>query len=424
MLGGLAPIEVAGRLGLAIAMAVFVGLAFESVYKTENRDSPGGIRTFPLLATLGAMLFLLDPKSLFPFVVGLPAVAGWLYAHIRMAPLATDQRPSLMIPTANVFAYTLGPIALTQPSWVVVSASVTAVVLLESREALHRLVHQEAPDEVFTLGKFLILIGVVLPLLPNHPVIGWTPITPFQVWLALVAVSTLSYASYLLQRYLPIKSYSLLPAILGGLYSSTVTTVALARQLRAAGAPRRGSSVGILVATAIKYLRIGLVVAIFNWSLAVLLLPALVGLSIVGVVIAVWDWNQTEWRAAAAGTEVRAINPLQLGTALTFTAIFVVIAVATNWVRADFGQPGVFGLAAVTGATDVDPFVLSLAQGSVSGMSLQAMCTAILIATSSNNLLKAVYALTFGGRHLCRRPAVELVVLGLAGFVAAAIYIH
>jgi uncharacterized membrane protein (DUF4010 family) len=424
MLGELAPIEVAGRLGLAIAMAVFVGLAFEGIYKREKRDSPGGIRTFPLLATLGAMLFLLDPKSLLPFVVGLPAVSAWLYAHIRMAPHAADQRSSLMIPTANLFAYTLGPIALTQPSWVVVSASVTAVILLESREALHRLVYQVAPDEVFTLGKFLILIGVVLPLLPNHPVIGWTPITPFQVWLALVAVSTLSYASYLLQRYLPVKSYSLLPAILGGLYSSTVTTVALARQQRAAGAARRGSSVGIVVATAIMYLRIAVVVALFNWSLAMLLLPALAGLCVVGVAIAVWDWNRAEWGTSAEGTKVRAVNPLQLGTALTFTAIFVAIAVASNWVRADFGQPGIFGLAAIIGATDADPFVLSLAQGSVSGMSLQAMCTAVLIAASSNNLLKAVCALTFGGIHLCRRPAVELLVLGLAGFVAAAIYIH
>lgn len=339
MLGELAPIEVAGRLGLAITMAVFIGLAFEGIYKRENRDSLGGICTFPLLAMLGAMLFLLDPKSHFPFVVGLPAVAAWLYAHIRMVPLATDQRPSLMIPTANLFAYTLGPIALTQPSWVVVSASVTAVVLLESREALHRLVYQVAPDEVFTLGKFLILIGVVLPLLPNHPVIGWTPITPFQVWLALVAVSTLSYASYLLQRYLPVKSYSLLPAILGGLYSSTVTTVALARQQRAAGAARRGSSVGIVVATAIMYLRIGGVVALFNWSLAMLLLPALVGLCVVGVAIAVWDWNQANWRASAEGTEVRAINPLQLGTALIFTAIFVVIAAASNWVKPTSDSP-------------------------------------------------------------------------------------
>jgi hypothetical protein len=67
MLGEVAPIEVAGRLGLAIAMAVVVGLAFEGIYKRENRDSPGGIRTIPLLATLGAMLFsqavMVNPNS-------------------------------------------------------------------------------------------------------------------------------------------------------------------------------------------------------------------------------------------------------------------------------------------------------------------------------------------------------------------------
>jgi uncharacterized membrane protein (DUF4010 family) len=114
------------------------------------------------------------------------------------------------------------------------------VLLLEGREWLHRLVLQIAPVEVFTLGKFLILVGIVLPLVPNHPIISWTPITPFQVWLALVAISTLSYASYLLQRYLPMKTGALLPGILGGFYSSTATTVALARRQKIGRGPERG----------------------------------------------------------------------------------------------------------------------------------------------------------------------------------------
>src|ERR1019366_1450613 len=116
MLGQLASIEVAGRLGLALAMAVFLGLAFEGVYKIDERGNPGGIRTFPLLATLGALLFLLQPSSLLPFVIGLGAVAAWQYAHVRVALIDPGQRPSLMIPTASALAYTLGPIALTQPS--------------------------------------------------------------------------------------------------------------------------------------------------------------------------------------------------------------------------------------------------------------------------------------------------------------------
>ncbi len=424
MLEGLPPIDVAGRLGLALAMAVFLGLAFESIYKREHHENPGGIRTFPLLATLGAMLFLLDPKILLPFAVGLLAIAAWLYAHIRLAPAAIDQRPSLMIPTANLFSYTLGAVALTQPPWVVVAASVTAVVLLESRQLLHRLVYRVARDEVFTLGKFLILIGVVLPLVPDHAVVAWTPMTPFKVWLSLVAVSTLSYLSYLLQRYLPVKSYPLIPAILGGLYSSTVTTVALARQQRAAAGPRKSALVGIVIATSIMYLRIGIVIALFNWSLAILLLPALTALCLIGAGIAAWDWSRIKRLAPQATTEVPAINPLQLGTALAFTAAFVIITSASNWARIAFGQRGIFALAVITGATDVDPFVLSLTQGAIPSMSLQAMSTAILIAASSNNFLKAIYALAFGGGRACLRPSVELILLGLAGLAAAAIYMY
>ena len=424
MLGDLASIEVAGRLGLALAMAVFLGLAFEGVYKLDQRGNPGGIRTFPLLATLGALLFLLQPTSLLPFVIGLGALAAWQYAHIRMAVSDPGERPSLMIPTTSALAYTLAPIALTQPSWVVLAASVTAVLLLESREGLHRVVHQIAPAEVFTLGKFLILIGVVLPLLPNHPVVTWTPITPFQVWLALVATSTLSYVSYLLRRYLPARSNSLLPAILGGLYSSTVTTVALARQQRAAGAARREFAVGIVVATAIMYLRIGVIVAVFDWPLAMLMLPALLGLALLGAGIAFLDWTRMKQSSSAPANELPVTNPLQLVTALNFAIIFVTVAVLSNWVRAGFGQRGVLVLAAVTGATDIDPFVFSLAQGGLAAMPLKSLCAAILIAASSNNALKAVYALMFGGMRSCRRPAAELVILALAGIIVAVVYLN
>jgi uncharacterized membrane protein (DUF4010 family) len=315
-------------------------------------------------------------------------------------------------------------VAITQPPWVVLAASVLAVILIESREPLHRLVHQIAPNEIFTLGKFLILIGVVLPLAPRHAIVAWTPITPYQVWLALVATSTLSYISYLLQTYLPERSNALLPAVLGGLYSSTVTTVALARQQHAAGQARREFSVGIIIATVIMYLRIGVIVAVFDWTLARQLLPAVAGLAVLGAAIALVDWLRPQPAGAAPRSQVPAPNPLQLATALGFAALFVVVAVLSNWVRDGFGQRGVFTLAAVTGAADIDPFVLSLSQGGVTAMPLNSLCAAILIAASSNNLLKAVYALAFGGVRACRRPAAELAVLALAGIGATFLYLH
>jgi uncharacterized membrane protein (DUF4010 family) len=424
MLGEAGSIEVAGRLGLALCMAIFLGLAFEGIYKLDQRANPGGIRSFPMLTTIGAVLFLLQPVSLLPFGIGLGAVAIWQHAHLRSTPVDSGRQSSLMIPTASVLAYALGPVALTQPAWVVVASAVTAVLLIESREALHRLVREIAPTEIFTLGKFLILIGVILPLVPRHPIVAWSPITPFQVWLALVATSTLSYASYLLQTYLPKRSNALLPAVLGGLYSSTVTTVALARQQAAAGGTRRDFSVGIVIATVIMYLRIGVIVAVFDWSLALLLLPALIALALLGLAIALYDWRHIRGSADAPVGQLPAVNPLQLATALSFAAMFVVIALLSNWVRTGFGQRGVFALAAITGAADIDPFVLSLAQGGVTAMPVGALCAAILFAASSNNALKAVYAISFGDLRSCRRSATELLLLGLAGIAAAFGYLY
>jgi uncharacterized membrane protein (DUF4010 family) len=419
-----APLDQAGRLGLAIAMAVFMGLAFEGVYKRERHTSPGGIRTFPMLAALGSMLFLLDSRSLLPFIAGLAAVAIWLYAHIQRTDSADSDRPTLVVPTANLLAYTFGPVALTQPPWLLIATAVTAVLLLEGRQRLHQLVLQVAPDEVFTLGKFLILAGIVLPLLPNHPIVAWTPITPFQVWLALVAISTLSYVSYLIQRYLPDRSGALLPAILGGVYSSTATTVTLARRQREAGAVATDIAVGIVLASAMMYLRIDVVVAIFNPALAWVILPPLLGLFTLAASIAGWQWRHRQPTPPAQMATVTAPNPLQLGTALTFALLFVLVALASAWVSDSFGQRGVYGLAAITGTTDINPFVLSLAQGGVPGMSLQALATAILIAVASNNVLNAGYALLFGGVRACLRPALVLFGLGVAALGIALLYLR
>lgn len=414
MLDGHTPFQVTGRLGLALGMAVFMGLAFEGIYKQEPRASPGGIRTFPMLTILGALLYLLEPHSLVPYLVGLGAVAVWLYAHLRAAGQAGVQQPTLMVPTANVLAYVFGPVALTQPPWLVVLAAVAAVLLLESREALHRVAQQVARQEIYTLGKFLILVGIVLPLVPDQPIVSWTPITPFEVWLALVAVSSLSYLSYLLQRYLPHRG-ALVPSILGGAYSSTATTVALAREQRASGTARPEATVGIVVATAVMYLRVDLVIALFNRPLAWLLLPRVAALSALAGAIAGWQWLRRDKVSSVSAGKLPVMNPLQLAAAVTFAALFVVVALASSWVRSRFGSPGVYALGGIAGVSDINPFVLSLAQGSVAGMPVAGIGAAILIAAASNNVMNAVYALTFGGLRACRKPALALLVTAAAG---------
>ncbi|WP_448190265.1 MgtC/SapB family protein [Azospirillum sp. sgz301742] len=421
------PMFLAERLGLALLLGVFLGLAFEDVYKRGDRRAPGGIRTFPLLALAGAMLLLLEPAHASAVTVGLLVVGAWLYAYVRAtlhgnppaSTLAGGMTPTLIVPVSSLTAYLLGPVSLTQPPWVAVALAVSAALLLGARERLHALVHVVPSEEVLTAGKFLVLIGVVLPLVPNEPVLAGVPVTPYQAWMAVVAVCALSYGSYLVQRYAPLRHGTLVPAVLGGLYSSTAATVVLARRLAEPGAPTHELSAGIVAATAMMYLRLGLIVALFNAPVVRVLALPLVGLIIVGALAAA-----ALWRPAPQTAERKALpvtNPLQVNAAIVFAALFIVVAVASRWAQATFGEAGIVALSAVVGVTDIDPFVLSVIQGSVPGLAPESVAAAILIASSTNNLAKAAYAAAFGGWAVARRPALVLGALAVLGLGAAAL---
>jgi uncharacterized membrane protein (DUF4010 family) len=195
------------------------------------------------LALGGGLLYLLDTTHLLPLSVGLLILGAWLtcYYWRHVEEIDPEGRPNvgLMVPICNVLAYLLGPIALAEPPWMAIGVTVAAVLLLTAREKLHGFARRIETGEIVTAGKFLILTGLVLPFLPNEPVTGLTEVTPHQVWLAVLAVCSVSYASYLLQRYVAPPGGGLWVAVLGGLYSSTATTVILARRARTEPEPER-----------------------------------------------------------------------------------------------------------------------------------------------------------------------------------------
>jgi uncharacterized membrane protein (DUF4010 family) len=408
---------------LLLGLGFFFGLAFEEFYGQGRQARPGGIRSFPLLALVGALLYRLDSSRLLPMVGGLLTLGAWLtcYYWRHIAEIDREGQPNVGLMTAicNVLAYLIGPTVFAEPPWVAIGITVVAVLLLTGREKLHGFARQLEVGEIVTAGKFLILTGLVLPFLPNTPVTTLTTITPYQVWLAVLAVCTVSYASYLLQRYVAPREGGLWAAVLGGLYSSTATTVVLARRARSSPVLLGQIQTGIILATAIMYLRMLIIVAMFDWPLAIVLAPALIGLAALGGLLAgLWYWIGAHRIAPGTPADTPA-NPLELTAALVFAAFFVLISLASAWVRSRFGTAGLYGLAAIVGAADIDPFVLSIASGGPATLSNATGGAAILIAASSNNVLKAIYTAGFAGFRSAAAPAGALAMLAVAGCAIA-----
>lgn len=407
---------------LLLGLGFFFGLAFEEFHAKGGGPQPGGVRSFPLLALVGALLYQLDPARLVPLTAGLVALAIWLgcfyWRHLAETDPEGQPNVGLMTPVCNVLAYLLGPVAFAEPHWVAIGATVTAVLLLTARERLHGFARRLEMAEIVTAGKFLILTGLILPFLPDTPVTALLPLTPRQVWLAVLAVCTVSYASYLLQRYVAPREGGLWAAVLGGLYSSTATTVVLARRAKAEPAGLRETRTGIILATAIMYLRVLIVIVFFDRPLAFALAPPLLILALSGLIVSAATFWLHGARPAEPMPAGAPANPLELTAALIFAALFVVVALASAWVRGAFGNGGLYVLAAAVGATDIDPFVLSIASGA-SPVPVATAAAAILIAASSNNVLKAAYAIGFAGIRAAAVPAVALGILAAAGAGAA-----
>ncbi len=425
------------NLALVLGLSFFFGLAYEEFYARRGLHRPGGVRTFPLLALLGLGLYLIDPTHVIAFSAGLLVLGAWLHAWYRVHLHPEDPEPAsdsapasdtaalpsgtagLMGPVCNLLAYVIGPTVLLEPSWVAVSVTVGAVLLLGAREPLHELARRIPFDEIATFGKFLVLTGIVLPLLPDVAVTRLSPITPHQIWLAVVVVSSLSYASYLALRYVSPARGVALTAVLGGLYSSTATTVVLARRVREDPGALRDIRAGIVLATTLMYLRIALVIAAFNVELARAFAPAMLGLSVLGAVLAAVTYRSGDRGQSTGAAFARPKNPLDLSAALIFAAMFAVVSLASAWAKTQFGHAGLYALAAIVGVTDIDPFVLSLAQGSLQNVSSTVLMVAILIAAASNDLLKAAYAVGFGGMRASLPPVGMLALLALATLAIA-----
>ncbi|HVC19890.1 MAG TPA: DUF4010 domain-containing protein [Vicinamibacterales bacterium] len=402
----------AAKLLLVLFLSFLIGMEREEHKAGSDRYAFGGVRTFPLIGLVGYAMAVLGNGRLLPVTAGFAVIAAFLllsYWH-----KLTTSGGGVTTEISGLATYLVGALVYAEHFWLATALSVASALLLELKPVLESLTKRLGEGELFTFTKFLLLTAVILPLLPDTE-IGPFHINPFHTWLIVVAVSTLSYGSYVLHRLTRGSGGVLLTAVLGGAYSSTVTTVALARRAATEDHPPLFAG-GILIASGVMYLRLMALVALFNRQLAGLLGPSFLALA--GLAAgAGWLWSRRpDGRTTPAAHGFQPANPLELRAAVGFALLFLLLVVATHEAVVYLGQAGVYGLAALMGVTDVDPFIMGLTQSAAVATPLHVAAAGIVIAAASNNLVKGVYAFALADRRTGRQSfglLLGLAVLGL-----------
>ena len=413
-LTSLLPIE-----GLKIILVLFLSflIGFE---REEHHAEPrgperyafGGVRTFPLLGLIGYTLSVISGDNLTLPAVGFAVIGGFLWLSYQHK-LATYKNAGVTTEASGLVTYLVGVLVSRGQFWIATTIAVTSVLLLELKTALEGLSRRFPGEEILAFAKFLFLTAVILPIVPNRT-FGSFGFNPFKAWLVVIAASGISYGSYLLQKASQGRESVFLSAVLGGAYSSTVTTVILAKRSREAHSPHLFAG-SMLMASGTMYARLLVLVALFNRELATQLLwPFLIAAA--SAMAFGWFWARVPAPGRKSNREeLRIRNPLELSAALFFAVMFVALLAASHYAAARFGRGGIYGLAAITGTVDVDPFVLGMTQ---TGQNSMLAAHAIAIAASSNNLIKGVYAFGFGDRRTGSETFLLLAGLALVGLVA------
>jgi uncharacterized membrane protein (DUF4010 family) len=402
------------QLLLVLVLSFLVGLEREAL-KREGKRTFGGVRTFPLLGLVGYTLAFLGNGQVLAIVLGFAVVGGFMLVSYWYK-LRFSTEAGITTEISGLVVYLVGALLFQSHYWIACTLVVANLFLLELKESLEGLTDRIAPEEIIALTKFLLLSSVILPLVPNEDFTVFR-INPYRTWLVVVAVSFVSYASYLLFKVAKGKGGVLLSAVLGGIYSSTITTVVLAKRASSEMRPYTYSG-SILAASGMMYLRILVLVGLFNRELMVSLAPSFLGLA--GAALAVGTfWSRRRHAEDQRGEgAAQSRNPLNLRAAFTFALIFLVMVVVTHLAVNYLGRYGVFTLAGIMGVTDVDPFIMGLTQATRTGAtSVSIAAASIVLATASNNLVKGVYAYLFAKRLAGRWSLGLLTALALVGLL-------
>ncbi|HET9765888.1 MAG TPA: MgtC/SapB family protein [Thermoanaerobaculia bacterium] len=403
------------QLGIAAGLGLLVGLQRE-----RKAGEIAGFRTFPLVTLTGTLCGQLAL-----------AFDGWVLAggFVAVAALVVignvakmrEGEPDRGITTevAVVLMFAVGAYLTVGPPQVAVAVGAAVAVLLQLKQELHGFATRVSDADLRAVMQFAAITLIVLPVLPNRTYGPYDVLNPRQVWWMVVLIVAISLAGYVGSKLLGARAGTWLGGALGGLVSSTATTVTFARRTRGAADDGGGVEVAaqvVLIASAVVYLRVLVEIAVVAPQMLVRawgpLLVMLVLLAAMSLLRARRHRLPDDVEPAEQG------NPTQLRAALLFGLIYAVVVLVAAWAKAQFGSKGLYAVAGISGLVDLEAITLSSAQ-SVRGGKLAADLAwrLVLLATLANIAFKTGIVALWGGRALLRRVApywAAAVLVGLA----------
>ncbi|GJM29712.1 MAG: MgtC/SapB transporter [Cyclobacteriaceae bacterium] len=384
-------------LGVLVSLAIGLILGLEREYhKLRDEQGFAGIRTFPMVTVLGYVLGnLTDRFTPWLLIVGFGSFI--LFLSIRHVIKTAVQTPlGITTNLALITTFVLGIMVSEELYRDSVATAVIVVTLLSLKTTFRSLIQNITSAELFAFIKFVIIALLILPFLPDQTYGANNLLNPFEIGSIVVIVSFLNFIGYFLVKFVGSRKGILLTAILGGLISSTAVAWNYASKSRKNPELSREYSAGIIIASAIMFPRLALLVLIFNTAVLTYLVAPVVILTLICLIPAILFIKKDSEEAA---TEITLGNPLNILNALGFALTYVIILFAVYYGNDYFGESGLYYSALIAGLADTTAITISMANFASDAESMSLAALVIIAATLSNTLIKLFITMARGSKN-------------------------
>lgn len=391
---------------IALGLGLLVGL------QKERDASPlAGLKTFALATVLGSVAAILsEPFGAWLFVTGLLAVTALMVVGNLLMMRDGSSGPGQTTEVAVLLMYLVGAMVVSGPREAAIVLGGTVAVLLHLREELKGMVARLTDRDVRAAMQFVAISLVILPVLPNETYGPYDVLNPRQIWWMVVLIVGLNLAGYAAFRMTGARTGAALAGILGGVISSTATTVSYARTAKLDAGRAGTATVVIWIASGVAFVRILLEIAAVAPGFFPTAAPPIALMLLLFLVTSALVWRSA---TAAGRSPLDPGNPSELRPAILFAALYAGVLLLVAAAEARLGSAGLFAAAALSGLTDIDAITLSTSQLVGSGrIDADIGWRLVLLAALSNLAFKMAMAAVLGGRILARR---------LGGLVAVAV---
>ena len=411
-------LNTAWQFGVALGLGMLIGLERERTRGEERTFA--GVRTFSLLALLGATSVYAGQQAGLPWIVGLVFLA--VVVLVAVAYYVTARAGSIGVTTevSALATFFIGSLCAWDQVGIAGAVAVAVMLLLALKGWLHNLAKRIEPADVEATLKFAIITLIVLPLVPNTNFgpEGLEVINPYKTWLMVVLIAGLNFFGYILVKVVGREHGLGITGLLGGLVSSTAVTLSFSQRSRTEPDLAPVLALAILLAWTVMFFRVVVEVGVVNIPLAKDLALGMLVMGVVSLVICYLLWRRG--RSSEKAEVETGHNPFELGDAIKFGALFAVVIFVAKAAQVYFGDTGLYLAGALAGLTDVDAIALSMANlAQQDPASSAAAARTIVIAVISNTMVKCGMAIWLGAPSMRRTMIPITAALAASGLVAA-----